>query len=275
MTRTKQDKKDNWERKRVQRVLDYHNKKYGTGITIKSKFIDVYPHLKEQKSQLNWDWVCYDTKTGDEIAIEVKRLTDPELEEKSNVMWQLLEEVQNSLSESKKLPGTFFLSFDTPQDYYLPFNKKGNKRKLRDIIYKTVYQTAQTLKLGETKDLMPQIEKQLSFTLPDFSPLDLHKFSNEGNALYKSSGITGWDSIHFDKNELTEFEQLVSHANKQLKEANVKDTFLLFIEEGYRPKDPPEIAEAFTRINAASYSEIRRVYFIRGEEVAEIPLPTP
>ncbi|MFC1955103.1 hypothetical protein ACFLWZ_00950 [Chloroflexota bacterium] len=43
MTTNKQDKKDRWERKRVQRVLDYHNKKYVAGIEIKGKSIDIYP----------------------------------------------------------------------------------------------------------------------------------------------------------------------------------------------------------------------------------------
>ena len=271
MAKTKRDRKEEWEREHVQRVIDYHNyhnKKYG--IQIKGKTTEVYPHLE---GQLNWDWVCYDTRTGDEIALEVKKLTDPKLEEKSNVMWKLLEEIQSSLSESKKLPGKFSLSFDIPKDYYLPFDKKGNRPLLRDVIYETVYQTAQTLKLGETIDLIPRIAKQLPFKLPDFSPLDLYKFSDEGNALYKSSGITGWGSISFDNSELAEFEQLVSQANIQLEKANVKETFLVLIEEGHRPKDPPEVAEALKNINSACYSEISHVYFIRGEEIAEIPLP--
>jgi hypothetical protein len=55
----------------------------------------------------------------------------------------------------------------------------------------------------------------------------------------------------------------------------VKETLLVLVEEGYNPKDPPEIAEAFKNINPESYSEIKHVYFIRGKEVAEIPLPTP
>lgn len=272
MTTNKKDRKDSWEKKHVQRALDYHNKKYETNIEIKGKTTDIYPQLRGQP---NWDWVCYYLETEEEIAVEVKRLTDPKLEEKSNVLWQLLEEIQNSFSKSKKLPGKFLLSFDIPQHYYLPFNKKGNRQELQDILCKTVSQTAQTLKLGETKDLIHQIAKQLPFTLPDLSPLDLTKFSDEGSALYKSSGITGWDSIHFDKTELEEFELLIAHANEQLKKANVKETFLVLIEEGYRHKDPGEVAEAFTKINAESYSVIGQVYFVRGKEIAEIPLPTP
>jgi len=268
MTTDKQDGKDKWERKRVQRVLDYHNKKYGTHIEIEDKSTVVHPRLK---GQLNWDWVCYEAKTGDEIAVEVKKLTDPKLEGRGNIMWQLLEEVKGSLSS--KLPGIFFLSVDIPTDYYLPFNKQ-NKEEFMSVLSQAICRTAQKLKSGEPEDLIPQITAQLPFALPNSFFVTLHKHSDEGSALYKSSGFTGSASICFDNSELKEFEQLVSHANKQLKNADAKETFLVLIEEGHRPKDPPEVAEAFTNINAESYSEIRHVYFIRGEEIAEIPLPT-
>jgi len=77
MARTKQDRKEEWEREHVQRALDAHNKKYGTHIVIKDRTTDIYPVLKDQ---INWDWVCHDTKTDEEIAIEVKKLTDEKLE---------------------------------------------------------------------------------------------------------------------------------------------------------------------------------------------------
>ena len=264
---TKQSAKDKWERKRVQRVLDYHNEKCGAHIEIKGKTQDVRPDLKGKS---DWDWVCYDIETGDEIAVEVKRITDPKLEGKENIMWQLLEEIKDCLSS--KLPDIFFLSVDIPTDYCLPFNKQ-NKEEFMRVLSQAIYRTAQKLKSGETEDLAPQITAQLPFALPNSFFVTLYKHNDEGNALYKGSGFTGSASICFTNSELKEFERLVSHANKQLKNANVKETFLVLIEEGHRPKDPPEVAEAFTNINAESYSEIRHVYFIRGEEIAEILLP--
>ncbi len=272
MARTTEDRKEEWERKHVQHVLDSHNKKYGVHIEIKDKTTNIYPNLK---GELNWDWVCYDTETGEEIAVEVKRVTDPELEEKSHIMWQLLREVQSDCSKSKQLPGTFTLAIDIPQSYYLPFDRKRNRQKFKDILCNAILRAAKTLKLGETKDLIPQVAKRSPLVSTNLLVLDLHKLSDEGNFLYKSSGTTGWDSIHFDKTQLEEFEQLVLHANEQLKKSSRKETFLVLIEEGYRPKDPDEIAEAFTKINAGSYSKIRHVYFIRGKEITKIPLPTP
>ncbi len=253
----------------MQRVLDYHNGTNGTSIEIKDKTTEVYPHLE---GQLNWDWVCYDTRTGDEIALEVKKLTDTKSEERVNIVWQLLEEVSHSLSG--RVPGTFSLSIDIPKDYYLPLNKQ-NKQELRDLLCEVVCETAQRLKSEEEENLEPEILRRLSFKLDNDCSFTLTKLSDKGSAIYKSSGIIGWGSISFDESELAEFEQLVSQANIQLEKATVKETFLVLIEEGHRPKDPPEVAEALKNINSASYSEISHVYFIRGEEIAKIPLPTP
>jgi hypothetical protein len=272
MTTSKQIKGEQWERKHVQRVIDCHNKKHGTHIEIKGKTTDICPGLK---GQLNWDWVCCDTKTGDEIAVEVKKITEQKLEEKVHIMWQLLDELVNSLSESKKLPGTFHLSVEIHREYNLPFNRQGNKQKFRDVLSQAVYGTAQSLKPGETKDLKPQIIKQLPFVLPDVSVFDLHKLSNGGSMLHKGFGTVGSWSIGFDKLELQKFNDLVLWANEQLKTAHVQETLLVLIEEGQRPINPPEIEEAFRNINNTSYSEIKHVYFIRGEEIVEIPLTTP
>lgn len=47
----------------------------------------------------------------------------------------------------------------------------------------------------------------------------------------------------------------------------------MLVEEGYNPKDSPEVTEAFKNINSVSYYEIGHVYFVRGKKVTEIPLP--
>jgi len=271
MARTKQDKKDNWERKRVQRVLDYHNKKYGTNIVIKGKAPEVYPQLK---GQLNWDWGCYDTKTGDEIAVEVKKITDPKLEERWNIMWQLLEEVRNDLSN--KLPGTFSLCIGIPKNFYLPIGEikeTSNRQEFKNTLCKIIYETSQSLQLGEEKGLTPQIIEQLPFVLPDSFWCALQKVSDEGSVLGLGSSTPG------SKLELKGFEQLVSDANKQLnvakKKFNVKNTFLVFIDEGLRLANPYTVADALKHINCDSYSYINHIYYVSGEKVEEIPLPIP
>lgn len=272
MTRTRQNRKDEWKSERLQRVLDYHNKKYGTHIEIEGKTQNIRPNLKGSS---DWDWVCFDTATGDEIAIEVKNLTDEKLEERANLLWQLLEKVTNSLSQSGELPGTFHLFVHIPNDYYLPF-KQRNKQELRNLLYEVINRSAQKLKSGEKEDLEHEIFAGLSFQLDNRCSFTLAKLYNEGSIISKGSGTGGsWNSNSFNNSELEELERMVSQANIQLKKANAKETFLALIEEGYRWKNPPVVTEAFKNINPVSYSEITHVYFIRGKEVTEIPLPTP
>ena len=58
-------------RNQVQDILDHHNSKYG--VQVKGRAAVIYPQLEGQPG---WDWVCYDPKEGDEIALVVKRLTE-------------------------------------------------------------------------------------------------------------------------------------------------------------------------------------------------------
>ena len=270
MPTNKQDKKVKWERERVQRVLDYHNKKYGTRIEIKDKSENVYPKLK---GQLNWDWVCYDTRTGDEIALEVKKLTDPKLEERWKMMWHLFEEIRDNISN--ELPGSFLLHFNIPRKYCLQLRGQRNRQEFKNILCKVICETAQKLQLGEEKGLTPQIIEQLPFSLSDCF-FSLHKYRDEGSALGLGSGVMGFWPLRLDEHELKKFEQLVSQANnKQLKKANVKETFLIFIDEGLRLAIPYTVADALKNINHDSYSQINHIYYVSGKKVEEIPLPTP
>ncbi len=272
MNKTKKDKKDSWEKKRVQRALDYHNKKYGANIEIKGKTTDIYPQLKGQP---NWDWVGCDVKTGDEIAVEVKKLTDEKLEVSHNTIGNVLEEIKNGLSN--KLPGTFVLSISiSPKNYYIQLRGQQNKQKFKDVLCEVIFQTAQRLKLEEEQALTPQIIGQLPFALPDSFCCALCKVSDKGSALYKSSGVTGFWPWQLNEHELKNFEEKVSHANEQLGQAtNAKQTILVIIEEGLRMTIPDTVVMALEQINHASYSQINHIYYISGEKVEEIPLPTP
>lgn len=271
MTTNKQDRKVEWEKKRVQRVLDYHNNKYSTHIVIKGRTTDVYHNLK---GQLNWDWVCCEIETDDEFAIEVKKLTDPKLEGRGKMIWDILEEIKDNLSN--KLPGIFVLGINiSPKNYYLPLRGQQNKQKFKNVLCDAIFQTAQTLKLKEERGLTPQISRQLPFALPDSFFCALQKVSDEGSALALGSGVVGFWSLQLNERELREFEKNVAKANKQLKKANVKETFLVIIEEGLRLATPYTVTDAFKRINCDSYSYINRIYYVSGEEVAEVPLPTP
>jgi len=263
MTTDKQDGKDKWERKRVQRVLDYHNKKYGTHIEIEGKSIVVHPRLK---GQLNWDWVCYEAKTGDEIAVEVKQITREDLEAKSGAIYNVLHEIRVDLLG--KLPGNFSLFVNIDEDYDFPFRKQPkNKQRFKKAVSELIIKVANKLNIGQKEDITNQIDEKLQFNFPVTVFFDLYKASNNGSTLVIER-LVGGSPV-----PLENFQQLISHANEQLKVASVEETLLVVVEEDLNPTEPSEVAEAFKNINSASYSNIRHVYFIRGGEVGEIPLP--
>jgi len=186
-----------------------------------------------------------------------------------------LEEIRDNISN--ELPGTFLLHFNIPRKY-VPIGKMKdveNRQEFKNILRKVIYETAQKLQLGEEKGLTPQIIEQLSFSLSDCF-FSLHKYRDEGSALGLSSGVMGFWPLRLDEHELKKFEQLVSQANnKQLKKANVKETFLVFIDEGLRLANPYTVADALKHINCDSYSYINHIYYVSGEKVEEIPLPIP
>jgi len=175
------------------------------------------------------------------------------------------------------IPGTFLLGIIIDRkNSYLPFREQQNKQRFKDILCEAIFQTAQRLKLGEEQAITPQIIGQLPFKLPDSFFCALHKVSDEGSELILSSGVMGSWSPRLNEHELTNFAELVSHANEQLKQAtNAKQTFLVIIEEGLRLTIPDTVAMALEQINPNNYSHINHVYYVSGEKVVEIPLPTP
>ena len=257
-------------RKHVKCVLEYHKEKYGTHIEIRDKTQNVRSDLKGKS---DWDWVCYDAKTGNEVAVEVKKITREDLEAKSGAIYNVLHEIRVDLLG--KLPGSFSLSASINDDYDFPFKKRPkNKQLFKKALSKAIMATASGLDVGETKDITSQVSKEIPFDIPLTVFFDLYRGVSKNSMLAVESPMVGGSPVPLEK-----FEQLISHANEQLRVAKnlgkTEKTFLVLIEERLNPTDPSEVAEAFKNIDSASYSAISHVYFIRGEEIAEIPLPTP
>jgi hypothetical protein len=273
MSNTTQQRKNEWEKRHVQSVLDFYNCKYDTHFVVLGKSTDIYPELiKQSNRHLDWDWVCTDPQTGNEFAVEVKRITDQKAEEKSHILWQLLTEVQNNLNNNRVLQGTFHLSSNFSMSFDLPFSK-NNKNELKEVLYNIILEESQKLEVGKEIGLTSKVQRQLSFRLPELTLFILHKIDAQNSYLSKGSGIGTVGSINFDEEELEEFQRLLIHANMQLGTANPRNTLLVIIEEGFRHKDPDTITDAFSRISPEYYLNIDQVYFISGKEVAEIQLP--
>jgi len=262
--------KNKWEKRHVQHVLAYCNKTTNAHLKIKGRAEDVYPYLKGQE---NWDWVCYDAQTEDELAIEVKRITDRQKEEKYHIIYQTLTEVQDRINRLKILPGTYLLSSQIQFNKMLIFRNKGNKTEFRDTVFHVICESTKSMKQGEEKLLTPPIKQRLSFQLTDLISLTLHKISAKGSVIGKGFGIMGSYPLGFSDNELSSFQKLVSHANEQLGKSKAKKTILVLIEEGFRHAIQATVIDAFSKIRSDCYSNINHIYLIKGKKVTEIPIP--
>lgn len=276
-TKKRADKTDfEWEKKRVQRVLRYHNIKYGTNIKIIDRATNIFPQLI---GQTNWDWVCRNKTTSEEVAVEVKRFTDEDIENLFNNLRRILSGVKRKLASN--LQGSFYLDISLPvyqgalRDY--PFLLQSEKkRKFGELLLKTVSNESQKLTLKKVIDLTPAIAK--SYPLPDGFKCNLKKASNEGNQLLLSSGTIGVYSLHVTESQLLQLKCQVTYANQQLKVAKtygINQTMLIFIEEGHSwIEQPEELEQSFKTFDPTTYQNIRFVYFISGTRVTEIRLPS-
>lgn len=178
--------KDDWERIRVQRVLDYYNRKFGTSIEIKNK-----PEYLPQYSDLvsKWDWVCVDTNTKEEIAVEVKQLTDIKKEKEYGAIYKALTEVIRSINNSRILKGTYLLSSQIQLNKTRVFINIPKKNEFNNTLFQIICESANSMKQGEQKLLTPFIKQRLSSQIPDFLSITISKLDVQGSQISKGLGI--------------------------------------------------------------------------------------
>jgi len=262
---------DDRERNQVQDILDHHNTKYG--VHIKDRAAVIYPQPGEQPG---WDWVCCDSRTGDEIALVVKRLSGANPAETGDIIRVVRGELEDSLAG--KLTGTFNLELEIPDDYRFPGKNdkmQWNKaHEFRRRLASVIYDKAPTLRLEEQRDLTTQITNKLSLSLPERFRCRLKKTGYDGSVLTVSPGQTDYPAPGHGNAETEKFEHLVSQANEQLRRAGARRKWLVLVEEGNRSIDSAAVAENLARISPDSRSEINRLYYLGDGEVVEIALPS-
>jgi hypothetical protein len=266
-------RKTKWEREHAQRVVDFHNNKYGTQISRPRRPSNRSTSNITKNMPKNCDFICRDRLSRKGIAIEVKRLTNEQVEQKYNSIYETLTVVLKRITDLKTLPGTYLLSYDMNYSKVIFFNKINKKIEFKEVISRVIPEVAKSMVLNEKKPILSLVQQQLSFQFKGLISLTLSKISDQGSLIGKGSGIIGSRSILFTETELVEFTELVSHANKQLTEAAPRKTILVIINEGFRDKDPDIVMDAFTNIKADDYSNIDQVYLVSSEEVTEIQLP--
>ena len=250
----------------VERVLSHHNSNYRTNIVILGRCEDIYPDLK---GKTNWDWVCID-ETDIKVAVEVKRLTIPELEKRKSVLHQIGKELSNELSG--KLSGTFILHIGIPEK---TINLEGaNKEKLTNTLQELICEATKRLGIKGEEELTRCLKNKLPYQLPNECTFSVSKHNNEGSYISVSPHYVGWGPVgRLEGNEFEEFKRLIQSANRQLasaKEKGISDTILIIVEQGFSFAEADVIQETLKVLNLLDYKDIKYIYRISGNEVQEI-----
>lgn len=253
----------------VQGVLSYHNKTHRANIAIEGRCEDIYPELR---GKANWDWVCRDETKGNEVAVEVKRLTNPELEERSSVLDEIGRQLSSELSG--KLPGTFLLDIGIPEE---PIEMRlAHKEQLKGILKESICEAAQRLRVKGEKDLAQRLNRELPYQLPEACTFIVKKRASGESCLDISLGYVGWGPVgSLEGNEFKKFKESIQRANGQLAlaiERGISETILI-IYDRYSFADANAIEETFRVLESLDYDNIKYVYLDSRFEVREILLP--
>lgn len=248
--------KEEWQKQYVQCVLDYHNKKYGRNISIVGWWEDVYA----RRPGGHWDLVCHDETNGNEVAVEVKKLTIPQLEERAAILWAIPRQICTELSN--ELPGTFVLTVQIPEQN---LDLRGsNKLMFKKVIKEVISKVAQNLDATEEQNLTEELKHRLPGIFPQDCNFVLKKLGNHGSRLSLLSGRT-WlaPTKKLEGDEFAEFRKLIQKANTQLAEVQKKEiseTFLILVEIGHSGADADVLQNTLSCLDPTDYSYIKCIY---------------
>jgi hypothetical protein len=257
-----------WQRPHVDGVLSHHNSTYGTNLVVKGRYESVYGHVKNGKQ---WDWVCRDSLTGLEAAIEIKQLTSEDLEERHSILWQ---EIGGTLKNllSSKLPGTFVLSMAMPEKR--PMLPKATKEELVAHLEKEIKSVVPHLKPRENHQLAVQSELK-----PDLL-FSVMKLDDSGAELYLSSHSFQWGSPLKDNELFKTLVKLLRDANRQLGEAKrrgIQQTFFIITEQLLSKSDIKRVQNTLYELVHRDCADINFCYLVspgRTPNVQELTLPS-
>lgn len=258
----------------MQRVLEHHNRKYGTNIQIVGVCEEIYPELR---GKLNWDWVCQDNNNSDEIAVEIKRLENYRLREKFSVLNRIFKKLSNALSG--KLPGTFLLFMHISEEQHFALNDPSGfrKQKLKNTLTEIILKQAKVMETGEERNISQELRERLPDIVPHDCYCNLQKFDNEGSYLGASPSPGGFaPSGEFQGKDLVEFTKLIQGANKKFDEAKKRgiiQTFLILLEIGFSGAEADVIQKTLQSFSPSDCGSIKYCYFHDGKVLYQIDLP--
>lgn len=247
---------EDWQKPYIEVILDHHNAIYGTSIIVKDRCELAYPILN---GNVRWDWVCLDKNREVEVAVEVKKLTKEELEERSHLLWA---EIGRRLSKSLsgKLPGIFHLSIGMRDKK--PELPKKVKEILITYLETEIVRVAPSLEVKGSHDFLMPLHDALGIELP----ISISKINNSGSKLYPGLTYAWWGSLLADDELLARFKKLIQDANRQLGEAKsrgILETFLIIIAGLYGDADIDELQNKLRELASSNYSNINFCYLVK------------
>ena len=253
---------EDWQRPYVQRALDCHNKQYVTDIAVRDRYEEFYPEAKDK----NWDWVAVDKNNSGQVAIEVKQLTNPQLQGRFSELDKICHELSSELSSHLK--GVYILSTGVSEEEH--FDLKGaNKQRFKENLRELILKEAQTLETGGKKDLATELRVRLSGVLPQGCYFKLQKLNSE--ASYLDTGVNvswGGPSRELRGKHLDEFCKLVKSANDQLavaKARDISDTFLIILDIGYVGARASVLQNTLRSFDPSEFPHIKFLYLVGAD----------
>lgn len=253
--------KEYWQKTYTQCVLDHHNKKYSRNITILARCEEIHPALR---SKPRWDWSAMDkNNNGREIAIEVKRLTNPRLQEKFSALHQICRELSQELSG--KLRGIILLFIRVWEEHR--FDLQGDKgQQLKDTLKKLILKEAQSLEVGKWQNLSQALRERLPDIVPKDCSCNLYKLDHEGSYLSPHVNVGWWAPVkELQGEDLEEFHKLLQSANQQLGKAKARgipDTFLIIIEIWFSGADAEVLQNTLRHFDPSDYPHVKFFYLV-------------
>lgn len=256
----------------VRLAVEAHNATYHTDFSVVGQADDIYPRLKGSRNQCkNWDWVCRDSVSRKEAAIEIKRLTTELAEKTHNELTKVAEGIWTETRD--RLRGVFSLFVDLPNPNFVLGNKAQRKR-LVEVLAGFVTEVSNDLPDGETKTMRVEADDRLSDVLPADTWLNL--FRHDRVKLKPADSQMNYLSVSFDwgwsaatqtlvDKELDEFKGLIAKANKQLgvaKQRGIPETFLVLVEIGFSGAAPDAVKNTLDDLDPATYSNINHIYLV-------------
>lgn len=252
-----------WQKNHLKKVLSYHNETYGTHFALQNRCKDLFPELAASQ---RWDWVCLDSNTNIQAAIEVKRITKESKHREYNVLEKTVcSQLESTLS--KQLRGTYRLLISTDAQV---LNLQGNTiGHLSDVLSEIVQEEAPKCEVGRSHDLSDLLQERLPEILPPDVIVELSKIKNETSILVVEL-MTGGSapSGKLEGQYLDEFKRLIKHANQQLHEAKnvgLPTAFLVLLDLMYFLMAEPDVIQStYHEIEPDDRDNIDYAYYVQN-----------